>query len=217
MELAKTRMQTQGQGEKITLLKDGGKPNGSLLYTGPWDCLRKIYKAEGIVGVNRGMVLTLIREVPSFGVYFVVYEYICRKFDTKKDVPLSTSVLLFAGGIAGQLSWLSTYPADVVKSRIQNDVANEYSSAMDCVRKSYAQEGYRCFFRGLNATLIRAFPMNGATFATVAWIFRMADKQQPVDDDPAIKLSHLSGYERNEWRHRVHVHHHDIQPFGIHP
>lgn len=35
------------------------------------------------------------------------------------------------------------------------------------MRQSYQAEGWRVFTRGLASTLLRAFPVNAATFATV--------------------------------------------------
>ena len=40
----------------------------------------------------------------------------------------------------------------------------EYSGYRDCIRKSIAVDGYKVFSKGLNATLLRAFPTNAATF-----------------------------------------------------
>ena len=207
MEMAKTRMQTQGQGARLA---------SNTLYDGPVDCLLKIHQVEGIRGVFRGFGLTVLREAPSFGVYFLAYEYICRLFDKGNGTQLNTAVLLFSGGIAGQVSWISTYPVDVVKSRVQNDIANEYKGAMDCVRKSFAKEGLGFFWRGIGATLVRAFPMNGATFAAVTWVLRLSDQYWPKDD-PSVPISQLSGFEKHKYQHHYHVHNHEVESFSCHP
>lgn len=183
MELAKTLMQTQGEGESHITKK-------SRLFKGPLDCLKKLYRKDGIRGIGRGGLLTAIRDTPAFGAYFAIYEYICRKFDKKDGSELSTAVLLVAGGLSGMGTWIITYPADVVKTRVQNDTRGKYQGAWDCCVKTYEQEGLRAFSRGLNATLIRAFPVNAATFATVAWVLRLANRAK--EDDPTIPLSSYS-------------------------
>ena len=44
------------------------------------ECLVKIYRHEnGLRGVFRGLNLTILREGPSFAVYFSSYEYLCKK------------------------------------------------------------------------------------------------------------------------------------------
>ena len=93
--------------------------------------------------------------------------------------------MLFAGGMAGTASWVLTYPLDVIKSRLQADVSGKYSCAMDCFRKSVVSEGYTCLIKGLNSTIIRAFPTNAATFAVVTWTFRIFNYQPQVEESPA--------------------------------
>ncbi|KAL0165316.1 hypothetical protein M9458_041069, partial [Cirrhinus mrigala] len=162
MELAKTRMQMQGTGEK--------KSSSRKVYKNSLDCLARIYQREGLRGVNRGMVTTLIRETPGFGVYFLAYDLLTRSLGCEPEDPYMIPKLLFAGGMSGIASWLSTYPVDVIKSRLQADGVGgtyQYSSIMDCTRKSIQREGWRVFTRGLTSTLLRAFPVNAATFATV--------------------------------------------------
>ncbi|XP_068194454.1 mitochondrial basic amino acids transporter isoform X3 [Antennarius striatus] len=161
MELAKTRMQLQGTGEKKSKNK---------MYKNSVDCLVRIYKREGIRGINRGMVTTLIREMPGFGVYFLAYDSLTRFLGCEPEDPYMIPKLLFAGGMSGIFSWLSTYPVDVIKSRLQADGVggvNKYNGIMDCVRQSFQKEGWSVFSRGLVSTLLRAFPVNATTFATV--------------------------------------------------
>lgn len=66
---------------------------------GPLECLREIYKKAGIQGVFKGLGLTIAREVPSFSSYFFTYEFLTR---SDCSAPVSTSKMLFAGGMAGR-------------------------------------------------------------------------------------------------------------------
>ncbi|KAM7230502.1 hypothetical protein CapIbe_017992 [Capra ibex] len=164
MELAKTRLQLQEAGPART-------------YRGPLDCLAQIYRQEGLRGVNRGMASTLLRETPSFGVYFLTYDVLTRALGCEPGDRLLVPKLLLAGGTSGIASWLSTYPVDVIKSRLQADGlqgAPRYRGIVDCVQQSYRDEGWRVFTRGLASTLLRAFPVNAATFATVTVVLSYA-------------------------------------------
>ncbi|XP_071463643.1 mitochondrial basic amino acids transporter isoform X1 [Marmota flaviventris] len=164
MELAKTRLQLQDAGPART-------------YKGSLDCLAQIYQREGVRGINRGMASTLLRETPSFGVYFLTYDVLTRMLGCEPGDRLLVPKLLLAGGTSGIMSWLSTYPVDVVKSRLQADGlrgAPRYGGILDCVRQSYQAEGWRVFTRGLASTLLRAFPVNAATFATVTVVLSYA-------------------------------------------
>ncbi|KAI8813606.1 mitochondrial carrier domain-containing protein [Cladochytrium replicatum] len=128
----------------------------------------------GIAGFYRAMHCTMWRETPSYGVYFASYELLCRKLvpaGTPTNVP--TPALLVAGGLAGVVAWLVTYPFDVVKTglqSVQQDFNPQYRGMADCFVKTYRREGIRVFFSGMSATAIRGFPTNAATFYTVVWV-----------------------------------------------
>ncbi|XP_070449331.1 mitochondrial basic amino acids transporter isoform X3 [Equus przewalskii] len=176
MELAKTRLQLQDAGPART-------------YRGSLDCLAQIYRQEGLRGVNRGMASTLLRETPSFGVYFLAYDVLTRALGCEPEDRLLVPKLLLAGGTSGILSWLSTYPVDVVKSRLQADGlrgAPRYRGILDCVRQSYRAEGWRVFTRGLASTLLRAFPVNAATFATVTVVLTYARGEEARPEGDAL-------------------------------
>ncbi|XP_076245466.1 mitochondrial basic amino acids transporter [Calliopsis andreniformis] len=154
IELAKTRMQLQALG---------------IRFSGPLNCLKHIYRHEGYRGVFKGLSVTFLREMPSFGVYFLTYEALTRTFG---NGTVSTPYMLLAGGLAGTTSWVVSYPLDVVKSRIQSG-SYHYAGIYDCLRQSVRSEGYSCLYRGLNSTILRAFPTNAVTFTVVTWTFRL--------------------------------------------
>ena len=178
MELVRIRLQMQGEGVSSKAQKIG---DHRFYYHSPMDCLKKIYRHEqGIRGLFRGMTLTLIREIPSFGTYFASYEYMCRQTNamTEDGKVGSYTKLLFCGGSAGTLCWLVTYPADVIKTRHQMDGmgVKRYNGVIDCAVKSVRKEGFRLLFRGLNPTLLRAFPTNAATLSTYTVVMTMLDR-----------------------------------------
>lgn len=194
MELAKIRMQLQGDGNgpkskvperfetktvphQRTRLEIRNAPMAVQdHYRNPFDCLRKIHRREGLRGVFRGYGITLTREIPGFGIYFVSYEWLCQVFRGQgSESQLGAFSILMAGGLSGVFSWVGAYPIDVVKTRIQTDGflgPKQYNSTIDCFVKSYQQEGMAAFTRGLTSTVLRAFPTNAATFLTVSLTFK---------------------------------------------
>lgn len=171
LELAKIRVQLQGKGVNPSTMTLAERQN--MKYSGSIDCLWKILRTEGIHSFFKGMCVTLVREIPATGVYFFTYDELCKlgpRTETRNKTEPVT--IIFAGGIAGILSWVVTYPCDVIKSRFQADMKGLYTSSTDCAIKSYHAEGWRMFFQGINTTIIRAFPSNAATFGAVVLFAR---------------------------------------------
>lgn len=171
-ELVKCRLQVQD-----------GAGGGAPRYKGGLDCVRQLVREGGVRNMARGLPGTLWREAPSFGIYFGSYEFFIRSTRTmwgercynhihvapseRPAPPMLVSIV--AGGLAGSCSWLSTYPADVIKSRIQlSDTVGE--SFWGVGRKIVAEEGVATLFRGSPIAVMRAFPANGVIFTSYEMI-----------------------------------------------
>lgn len=63
---------------KIRLQLQQAMP-GSPGYVGPLALLRSILRSEGVAGVWRGTTITMLRDTPSYGLYFVVYDVCCDR------------------------------------------------------------------------------------------------------------------------------------------
>uniref|UniRef100_A0A3P9JZJ4 Si:dkey-150i13.2 n=1 Tax=Oryzias latipes TaxID=8090 RepID=A0A3P9JZJ4_ORYLA len=140
--------------------------SGESKYAGPLDCAFKLYKEDGIRSVYKGTLLTLIRDVPSTGLYFLTYEYLkCALTPAGQSVShLSTPNILLAGGVAGVLNWTVALPPDVLKSNFQTAPDGRYSGLWDILRTLLHEEGPRGLYKGFSAVLLRAFPANAACF-----------------------------------------------------
>jgi len=161
MELVKTQMQVRGDGK------------------GPFAVISEIAKSKplGIRGLGKGLAITIAREVPACGVYFSSYELLVS---LQKD---NSAWVFCAGGFSGMLSWVVTYPQDVIKSRIQADKIGQgakYKSYMHCLNHSIQTEGTGMLFRGISSTLIRAFPVNAITMGTVTLILRFMSEDAEI-------------------------------------
>ncbi|KAJ8596757.1 mitochondrial carrier [Rhizopogon salebrosus TDB-379] len=145
-----------------------------------------ICREHGLKGLYRGFTATALRD-SGYGAYFLGYE-VTSRYLTRPSLGLSDSssllgssqaespplwVLLVSGGVAGVVGWLPTFPMDVVKTRMQSTEArsttqleiNPYRTMISTIRHSYHASGFSVFFRGLSPTLIRAIPVNMATFS----------------------------------------------------
>ena len=132
-----------------------------------------ITRTRGWIGLYQGLVPTFARTIPSTAAYFGCYEWTraaltAREGDREESEVEHSAVILIAGGVGGFAYWLSTYPADVIKSAMQSDdifpEQRRYRSARDCVRQLWEEGGWRRFYRGLAPCLIRSIPANAACF-----------------------------------------------------
>ncbi len=149
------------------------QPHGAArLYSGPIDCVRKLSAHEGVLaGLYRGEAVTILREAQAYGVWFLAFEYMmnadAKRNGIKRDEISQVKVATY-GGFAGEALWLSSYPFDVIKSKMQSDgfgPNRKYSSMRDCFAQTWRLEGARGFWKGIGPTLLRAMPVSAGTFA----------------------------------------------------
>ncbi|WEW55369.1 carrier protein ymc1 [Emydomyces testavorans] len=149
------------------------QPHGAnRLYNGPFDCIKKLSAHGGVLrGLYRGEVVTIYREAQAYGMWFLSFEYLmnweAKRSQIKREDISSVKIAAY-GGLAGEVLWLSSYPLDVVKSKMQSDgfgAQQEYKGMLDCFRKTYAAEGLGGFWKGIGPTLLRAMPVSAGTFA----------------------------------------------------
>lgn len=132
VEKIKILLQNQKQADITTLIKRGGL---SSLYNG-WTA-------------------TLFREVPGYGIYFTVYEYLKNTF----GMPNCYTPAIY-GALCGVASWTFIYPADPIKTKMQNNSIN-FREALAIIMKN---EGLAGLYRGMPLALFRAIPLHGGVF-----------------------------------------------------
>jgi solute carrier family 25 (mitochondrial carnitine/acylcarnitine transporter), member 20/29 len=120
----------------------------------------------GAPGFFRGLFLglpeTIYRDGPFFALYFPLYYWL-----KEKDVP-------FAGGIAGSIPWILTFPMDVVKTHKQNPDMNHLS-----FREFYKLHGFRSLSNGLVPCIARAFPTHYTAWVVIDFLTNFGkDKKQ---------------------------------------
>ncbi|KAK9867689.1 hypothetical protein WJX84_006372 [Apatococcus fuscideae] len=144
---------------------------GDKALKGPMEVAMAVVRGEGgVLGLYKGIVPTLIREIPGnaamFGTYEVVKQWMARQQGLKSGKELGAISLVTAGAIAGSAFWAFVYPADAVKSRIQiDDFKNpRYKGTIHCFQTVMANEGLKGLFRGFEPAIVRAVPANATAF-----------------------------------------------------
>ncbi|KAK0573538.1 hypothetical protein LWI29_009621 [Acer saccharum] len=153
-DLIKVRMQADG-----CMVSKGLQPR----YSGPFDAFNKIIRTEGFGGFWKGVF-------PNVQRAFLVNMGELACYDHAKRFVIQNQVSgdnIYAHTLASIMSGLSatvlSCPADVVKTRIMNQVASKenkimYTSSYDCLVKTVRNEGLRALWKGFFPTWARLGP-----------------------------------------------------------
>lgn len=87
-----------------------------------------------------------------------------------------------SGGFCGIMSWLIVFPVDAIKTNLQKDIMMQkpkYHGVIDCARSLFQKNGFRGLYRGLNVTLIRAFPIHSLNFLVYEQVLKSIPQPSP--------------------------------------
>jgi len=160
IDLVKTRMQNQRS-----------KVVGEVLYRNSMDCVRKVYKNEGLSGFYRGLPPQLVGVAPEKAIKLTVNDLI-REYATNKETGrIAVPWELIAGGTAGGCQVAVTNPLEIVKIRLQ--MQGEAARSNPDVKPKGAvhiikQLGLVGLYRGAAACLCRDVPFSAIYFPAYA-------------------------------------------------
>ena len=142
--------------------------------------VRSVLRENGLSGLWRGQLGTLIRETGGTAAWFGSYEGFsaffrarnARRESTRTANPTNDASIpihqqLLAGAAAGMSYNFTFYPADTIKSRMQTD-----ASASGVARQSFGavgralwkEQGLRGLYRGCGITVARSAPSSAIIF-----------------------------------------------------
>lgn len=134
------------------------------VYKNTMDALMKMLRGEGALSLYRGLEPQLWRNGVWNGAYFGTINELKAALPKPKDKVSETWRNFFAGLMAGGLATTLNTPFDVVKSRMQNQVATEvpkYSWTLPALGVIYKEEGFKALFKGYVPRMIRLGPGGG--------------------------------------------------------
>ena len=137
-------------------------------YQGIWHCGVSTVQREGLRGLWGGYMTTVLSGAPYVGLQMTGYEFFKDVLPRNVDGTTSPLWKVACGALAGVVAQTVTYPGDVVRRRMQtNGVGGTdkvYTSTVDCIRKIARGDGFRGFFAGYSANLLRSLPGAGIQF-----------------------------------------------------
>jgi len=136
----------------------GGGGSGGREFKGLGDCLVKIFKADGAMGLYRGFGVSVQGIIIYRAAFFGLY-------DTAKGMlpdPKAAGILL-SWAIAQCVTTVSgiiSYPFDTVRRRMMMQSGRKgadimYTGTLDCWRKIAKNEGTGAFFKGAFSNVLR--------------------------------------------------------------
>ncbi|KAI5927145.1 mitochondrial carrier [Camillea tinctor] len=148
------------------------------LYSGPVDCVRKLYGAHGARGVYKGLGATLFFR-SFFFFWWGSYDVLSRVLRERTALS-APAVNFWAGGLSAQIFWITSYPSDVVKQRIMTDPLGgrlgdgtpRYRSWWQAAQAVYAEGGAKGYWRGFVPCFLRAFPANAMALVAFEGVMR---------------------------------------------
>ncbi|WWD02206.1 hypothetical protein V865_000244 [Kwoniella europaea PYCC6329] len=180
LDLLKTRLQ-QGFGDG-----EGEGVNKRRRIRG---VVRQVLREDGVQGLWRGTVPTLVRNVPGVAIYFYTLSSIRHKLSSipyfavtlplptitptsstssspssaskSAIIKLSSGGNLMAGAIARTSVGFILSPITVVKARFESNRYANYHSIPSALASLYRTNGIRGFFQGFTATAVRDAPYAG--------------------------------------------------------
>lgn len=141
---------------RTRLAADVGK-GADREFTGLFDCISKIFKSDGMLGLYQGFTVSLGGIIVYRAAFFGGY-------DTAKGMLLTKDSSVFLQWAVAQVvttaAGIVSYPFDTVRRRMmmQSGVAVEerqYKNTLDCWGKIIANEGPGALFKGAFSNVLR--------------------------------------------------------------
>jgi solute carrier family 25 (adenine nucleotide translocator) protein 4/5/6/31 len=142
---------------RTRLAVDVGKAGAERQFNGLADCLAKVFKSDGPLGLYRGFGISVLGIIAYRGAYFGL-------FDTGNAILFGEGKTqnFFAMWAFAQttttLAGILSYPLDTVRRRLMMQSGRKdkmYSGTIDCFRKIAANEGTNAFFKGAASNVLR--------------------------------------------------------------
>jgi len=150
---------------RTRLAADLGKA-GEREFTGLVDCLSKVAKKGGPIGLYQGFGVSVQGIIVYRGAYFGLYDTAKGALFKEDSAGGAGSSLIFKFMVAQAVTasaGILSYPFDTIRRRLMMQAGRGeklYNGTIDCFNKILSQEGPKAFFKGALSNVLRG--MGGA-------------------------------------------------------
>ncbi|XP_036280274.1 ADP/ATP translocase 4 [Pipistrellus kuhlii] len=135
---------------------DIGKGPAERQFHGLGDCLIKIAKSDGIVGLYQGFSISVQGIIVYRAAYFGIYD--TAKGLLPKSKESSFIITFLIAQVVTTFAGIISYPLDTIRRRMMmqsGETERQYKGSIDCGVKIFQQEGVIAFFRGCFSNIVR--------------------------------------------------------------
>lgn len=194
LELVKIQRQLEQMVLKSQIEAGHIEANHVAQQSNSWTAAKQIVQRKGILGLWSGVgchsgklfffffavirgnsFLSQARDALGTGIYFGGYESMKRILSSHGSETGPMTHFL-SGGFCGILSWLFVFPVDAIKTNLQKDIIMpkpKFKGVFDCTVYLVKKNGIKSLYRGLNVTLIRAFPIHALNFLVYEQVLKV--------------------------------------------
>ena len=168
--------------EVVKILKQTGQ-NENMNFI---QCMKNIQYNEGLKGFFRGNGTYLVRTLPYSAIQFMTFEqansYLKKNNYLNKDFQYLTS-----GALAGFTSLTSTYPLELIRTRltVQSKNQKSYTGIWNAFSTISRTEGPRALFKGYGMSCIGFIPYLSINF----YVFNYLKDKTNQSGNPLINLN----------------------------
>ncbi|KAH7097650.1 S-adenosylmethionine transporter [Auriculariales sp. MPI-PUGE-AT-0066] len=153
--------------------------------------------AGGFRGIYAGMSSVLVGGGPGAAMFFVSYEKLKRVLPTSPGFEYVSEIV--AASASETFACLVRVPTEVVKQRTQAQRNNTRHSAFTVARAVASTDGWRGFYRGFGATVLREIPFATVQYPIYEFLKRRAarflhsDQPKRLEAAPAAVCGSIAG------------------------
>ena len=135
--------------------------------------MSEIFKRHGALGFYKGLGTTAAGVTPFVAFRMSTYEFLAHDTRMKELNPLKGKTgaqeiqTSLSGIIAAFVAISISYPFDPVRRLMQlngSSPEHNYKNIFDLCYRMYKKDGFKAFYRGYNATLMKSIPTNAVLF-----------------------------------------------------